>query len=167
MVYLISDKYESINSFVSRGLCIYRLVSFMHYTWVYSVRIKMSVDVEMNPGPKPSSCKKFSISNRNLKSISGPNFIKISFLSACISIHNFDILGLSENYLDSTISSNDNNLLTPGYDFYRVDHQSNVKCGGICIYYKNCLPLKVANIQYLQKCINSEMKVGDKLCNVA
>ena len=35
----------------------------------------------------------------------------------------------------------------------------------ICIYYKNVLPLKVTNIQYLQECVNFEMKNGDKLCN--
>ena len=48
---------------------------------------------------------------------------------------------------------------------YRADHPSNVKRGGICIYYKNCLPLKVANIQYLEECSNFEMKIGEKLCN--
>ena len=37
--------------------------------------------------------------------------------------------------------------------------------GGVCIYYKNFLPLKVIGIQYLQECINFEMKIGEKLCN--
>ena len=119
----------------------------------------------MNPGPKPSSCNKFSICHWNLNSISVHNFIKLSLLRAHISVHNFDILCLSETYRDSTISSNDSNLIIPGYDLYRADHPSNVKCGGICIYYNNFLPLKVTNIQYLQECINFEMKIGDKLCN--
>ena len=48
---------------------------------------------------------------------------------------------------------------------HRADHASNVKREGICIYYKNCFPLKVANIQYLKECINFEIKIGDKLCN--
>ena len=30
---------------------------------------------------------------------------------------------------------------------------------------KNFLPLKVIDIQYLQECINFEMKIGEKLCN--
>ena len=138
---------------------------FMHYIWVYSITIKMSGDIEMNPGPKPSSCNKFSICHWNLNIISAHNFIKLSLLRAYISVHNFDILCLSETYLDSTISSNDSNLIIPGYELYRADHPSNVKRGGICIYYKNLLPLKVTNIQYLQGCINFEMKIGDKLCN--
>ena len=40
------------------------------------------------------------------------------------------MLCLSETYLDSSISSNDNNLTIPGYDLYRADHPSNVKRGG-------------------------------------
>ena len=34
----------------------------MRYIRVYSIIIKMSGDIEMDPGPKPSSCNKFSIS---------------------------------------------------------------------------------------------------------
>ena len=41
----------------------------------------------------------------------------------------------------------------------------NVKLGGICIYYKISLPLKVKNIHYLQEYINFEIKIIDKLCN--
>ena len=91
----------------------------------------MSGDIEMNPGPKPSSCNKFYICHWNLNSISTDNFIKLSFLHDYISIYNFDILCLSETYLDSTTSSNDSNLVIPGYDLYRADHLSNVNCGGI------------------------------------
>ena len=36
---------------------------------------------------------------------------------------------------------------------------------GVCIYYKISLPLNIKNIQYLQECINFEIKMKDKLCN--
>ena len=45
---------------------------------------------------------------------------------------------------------------------YRADHPSSVKRGEICIYYNNLLPSKIRNIQYLQECMNFEMKIGDK-----
>ena len=35
-----------------------------------------------------------------------------------------------------TLSDNDN-LRIPGYELIRVDHPSNQKRGGICIYHKN------------------------------
>ena len=103
----------------------------------------------------------------NLNSTSAHNFIKISLLCAYVSTHNFHILCLSETYLDSNISSNNNNLAIPGYNLYRADHLSNVKRGGEGkgIYHKNVLPLKVIDIQYVQECINFEIKIGKRLCN--
>ena len=52
----------------------------------------------------------------------------------------------------------------PGYDLFRADHPSNTKRGGVCIYYRNSLPLKILNIQYLHECINFEIRIGGKLC---
>ena len=52
----------------------------------------------------------------------------------------------------------------PGYDLFRADHPSNTKRGGVCIYYRNSLPLKILNIQYLYECINSEIRIGNRLC---
>ena len=52
----------------------------------------------------------------------------------------------------------------PGFDLFRVDHPSNTRRGGVCIYYRNSLPLKILNIQYLHECINFEIRIGGKLC---
>ena len=137
----------------------------MHYICVYSIRVKMSGNIEMHVRPKPSSSSTFSICHWNLNSVSVHNFINLSLLRTYISIHNSVVLCLSETYFGSTISSNDGNVIIPGYDLYRADHPSNAKHGGICIYYKTGLPLKLTNIHYMQECINFEVKIGKKLCN--
>ena len=123
------------------------------HIWICSILINLSGDIEKNSRPKPISCDKFSICHWNLNSISAHNFIKISLLRAYVSTQYFDILCLSETYLDSSISSNDSNLTIPGYDLYRADDPSNVKrvgggagAGRSCIYCKNFLPLKVIDI---------------------
>ena len=36
---------------------------------------------------------------------------------------------------------------------------------GLCIYYRNFLPLKLIDIHYLNECIAFEIKFGDKVCN--
>ena len=141
------------------------LATYVHHIWVCPILITLCGDIEKNPGPKPSSCDSFSICHWNLKSISVHNFIKISLLHAYVSTHHFDILCLLETYLDSHISSNDNNLTIPGYDLYIADHPSNVKLvgewrGGDCIY-RNFLLLKLIDIQYLQECINFELKIRE------
>ena len=92
------------------------------------------------------------------------NFIKISLLKAYTATHKSDVIHLSETYLDSSISNDDYNLEIPGYDLFRADHPSNTKWGGVCIYYRNSLPWKILNIQYLHECINFEIRIGGKLC---
>ena len=81
------------------------------------------------------------------------------------SLHKFDIICLSETYLDSNTPLNDDNLEISGYTLVRSDHPSNTKRGGVCLYYKNNLPLRVINIGYLNECLTLELTVGDKTCN--
>ena len=56
-------------------------------------------------------------------------------------------------------------MQVPGYNLYRKDHPLNSERGGVYIYYKISLPLKIKNIHYLQEYINFEIKIKDKLCN--
>ena len=114
--------------------------------------------------PSIGSKKSFSICHWNLNSISAHNFIKISLLKTYIATHKLDVVCLSETYLDSSISNNDDNLEIPGYDLYRADHPANTKRGGVCIYHRNSLPLKILGIQYLHECINFEIRIEGKLC---
>ena len=131
---------------------------------MYLILTKRYGDIEQNPGPTPNSCQSFSKFHWNLNSISAHNFIKIFLLKTYIAAHKLDVICLSETYLDSSISNDDDNLEIPGYDLYRGDHSSNTKRGGFCIYYRNSLPLKILGIQHLHESINFEVRIGDKLC---
>ena len=91
--------------------------------------------------------------------------MKLSLLRVYITVHEFDVICLSETYLDSSILQDHVNLQISGYNLYREALPLNVKRGGVCIYYKISLPLKIKNIHYLQECINFEIKIKDKLCN--
>ena len=96
--------------------------------------------------------------------MSAHNYSKIYLLTTYISIHDFDIICLSETYLTSTTDINDENLKIPGYIMYRVDHPSDVKGGGVCIYCKTMLPLEVSSTNFLQECINFKVSIGNKKC---
>ena len=67
-------------------------------------------------------------------------FTKVSLLSAYSSVHKFDIICLSETYLNSETPSDDENLKIAGHNLVREDHPSNSKRGGASIYYKSSLP---------------------------
>ena len=71
----------------------------------------------------------------------------------------------SETFLESSILSDDVNLDIPEYNLVRADHQANTKRGGVCVYFRKSLPLRILDIHFLYECINFEMRIGDKVCN--
>ena len=128
--------------------------------------IIVSGDVETHLGLQSKRCQEFSICHWNLDSITTHSFIKASLLKAYITIYNYDVICLSERYLDSSIPSDDENLEIPSYDLIRAEHPSNSKLGGVCVYYRNSQPLKILDIFYLQKRIVFELKIGNKSCKI-
>ena len=69
-------------------------------------------------------------------------------------------------YLNHDAFFNDENLRIPGYRLIRIDHPSNQKRGGICIYHRDFLPVKVSNVSYLKECLNFSLSVNGKQCNI-
>ena len=76
-----------------------------------------------------------------MNSISAHNYARLSLLRAYLAFDKLDIICLSETYINSSISPGDETLEISGYNLVRSDHPLNSKCGGVCIYYKNYLPL--------------------------
>ena len=94
-------------------------------------------DIEKNPGPKYSSLK---FCHWNLNGLTAHDSIKISLLQAYIIQNNYDIICLSETFLNSSIQTNDDRISIDGYNLIRADHPSDSKRGGVCIYYKEHIP---------------------------
>ena len=104
----------------------YVLILIYYLQWCSSL-ILLSGDIETNPDPTP-------ICHWNLNSISAHNFAKLSLLAAYNLVHSFDIICLSETYLNSEIPPNDTRLELPGYNLFRSDHPFNNRRGGVCVY---------------------------------
>ena len=64
---------------------------------------------------------------------------------------------ISETYLDSSISNDDTALSLPGYNLARSDHAGNVERGGVCLYYKEKLSLRMINVSFLSQCVLCEV----------
>ena len=96
----------------------------------------------------------------SLESITSHNYHTISLLKAYISLHNLEVVCISETYLVSTTELDDKNLETAGYNLLRTDHASNSKRGSVCVLYKTSLALKLTVVQYLQECLIFEILVG-------
>ena len=75
---------------------------FLFPNQVSSLLLILSNDVELNPCPKKDSSKRnFSIAHWNLNSIAAQNFVKLSQLEAYNTLHSYDLICLSETWLNS------------------------------------------------------------------
>ena len=125
--YIVRVKSRTICGYLHILLHISLIFLYANHFWFFKIAVKLSGDVEENPGPKPSSSQSFSICHWNLNSISAHNYMKLSLLRAYLSTHKFDVICISETYLNSDTSTVDENLEMTGYTLIRADHPSNTK----------------------------------------
>ena len=90
----------------------------------------------------------------NLNSIAAHTFSKLSLLETYNIQHNFDMIGLLETFLDSSIQINNERLYMKGNKLIRTYNSSDSKKGGLSIHYKKNpsfvqLKLKIWMIAYL------------------
>ena len=124
----------------------------------------ISGDFEQNPAPEKEKSH-ITFWNWNLNGLMAHNFIKVSLLHTLAVTNDYDIICLIETFLDSSIDNDDDRIPIPGYNLLRTDHSSNTKRGGVCIYYKDHLPIiKRNDLCQLHECLVTEMRIGKKKC---
>ena len=122
-------------------------------------------DIKINPGPKTTSDHNLSVCYWNLNGITTNNFIKKSLLEAYNTIHNYDIICISETFLNSDLSHDDSRLSLQGYELIRCDNPNDLKRGGICIYFKEHLPLtRRTDVSPLNESIICEITINNSKC---
>ena len=85
-------------------------------------------NIKLNPGlKKDKPCDKFSQCHWNLNSIAAHDFSTLSLLEAYNTHLMYDIICLSEIYLDSSVPYNDPRFKLSGYKLVRADKLSNNK----------------------------------------
>ena len=119
-------------------------------------------DIVENPGPKYSS---LTFCHWNLNGLTAHDSTKISLLQAYITQLNYDIICLTETFLNSSIVSDDNRIKIDGYSLIRSDHPRDSKKGGVCIYYKEHIPLILRDdINTLDNCLVTEIRSQNEKC---
>ena len=69
---------------------------------------------------------------------------------------------LSETLLNSSLQNDDHNLVLNGNKLVRADNPSALKRGGVSIYFKESLPIKVLNITNLHECLVCELSLNGR-----
>ena len=109
---------------------------FLHFRFIQLIR---SGDIEIQPGPIKNALK---FCHWNLNSVLAHDRIKISLLEAYNSVYNYDILVLGETYLSGDISHDETFIERFSKNPFRKDDPSGLHKGGVCMYFKENLPIK-------------------------
>ena len=130
--------------------------------WIFNLLLLLSSDIHPNPGPLNDNNDFlngfFSFCNWNLNTLSKDNFNRISILEAHNSIFKYDIISLCETSLNDDLPVPDNAL--PKY--YPYNHPSGERKGGVGIFYKDDLPIRIRNDLSFDECLVTELIFGRK-----
>ena len=114
-------------------------------------------DIERKPGPKKEQIKYCSCFHWNVNSLLAQNMWKISQIEENNSVYNYDFICISETYFDSSVLEGDRNFQLNGYYLIRADHPINTKTGGVCIYHKESLRVRLVKLSNLIQCVVCEV----------
>ena len=132
--------------------------------WYLLLHLIISSDIHPNPGPfhdiNNFNGGFFSFCNWNLNTLSKDAFSRVSLLEAHNTNFNYDIISLCETSLNDTIQIPDNIL--PGYKYFTCNHPDGNRSGGVGIFYKETLPLRLRQDLSFEECIVSELIFGHK-----
>ena len=88
--------------------------------------------------------------------------VKLSSIADYNTIHKYNVICIGETYLDSSLRTDDRDILINAYNIIRADHPSNNTRGGGCIYYRESLAIQLVKTNYLSECLLCEVSINNK-----
>ena len=134
---------------------------FTFFVYLFSWMLFLSGDTETNPGKKSNLNNHSTIYHWNLNSLCAHNFAKVHLGKAYLAVQKIDIECFSGTYLKSSFPFYSEILYIPDYVIARGNRPLKSKRGGISIYCKNYLPLKVLNVKFLHEHMAFDLQSGD------
>ena len=119
--------------------------------------------MEINPGPDASKKGNISFAVWNLDSLPARDFARIPLIETLQATYDFDIFGMCESML--TADNLNEDIFINGFspDPIRADKPLNIRNGGVCLYFKESLPIKErCDLEILPETIVAEIKLNKK-----
>ena len=134
---------------------------FQFFSLIFiEVELILASNIHPNPGQFDNRLK---FCHWNLNGVCARDKIKIPLLEAYNSIFHYDLMVLTETYLNKTVKNED--IIIDGFstEIFRGDHPSGDKQGGVCVYFKENLPVKRRkDLEILQETVICEISLGRK-----
>ena len=121
--------------------------------------IILSNDVSRNSGP-PFHDSFSNFMSWNVNFIAKDEFQRVRLIDAHNSIFKYDFISLCETSLNDSIKLPD--ILLNDYTFVHSKNPTNTRHGGVGLFYKNALPIKIRNDLSLDESIVIELNFGRK-----
>ena len=148
---------------VIKGYCTEKVKNICFCCFVLQILLIMSGSVELNPGPLNTKLKNLSFAIWNLHSLPARAFARVPLIESFQSTYDFDVFGVCESMLTDKVSNED--IFIDGFspDPFRADKAANIRNGGVCLYFKECLPIKQRrDLQKLPETIVAEVMLKRK-----
>ena len=136
-------------------------LSLLTFLYIFLL-LRSHGDSELKQGPSKTKENTLFVCHWNLNFITTHNFSKLTQLKVYVSTYKYDFIFLSETYLDS--STPDNLIGIEGYNLVRADHPDNIKRGGVSIYYKESLHVRVISLPFFKEALLLKMSYNKKRC---
>ena len=133
--------------------------------WYFSLLSTLSLDIHSNPGQELSHKRHYkeiflSFCNLNLDTSSKNDFYRIALHEAHNLIFDYDIISLCETSLNDSFGSNDIKL--PGYKFFQWNNPNDSLTGGVNIFYKKLLTLRIRTDYVLMNILSLNYNLSRK-----
>ena len=136
--------YCVIHRILNASICLvkHQLVSLYSNLWWMFLLIVVSNPRLLNPGPAPSPLRKhpLKILHLNPNSIIAHDGARIHAIEALNTIHNYDVIAITESALHSSISNDVIQL--NGFIPIRRDLPDDITHGGVLLYHKESLAVR-------------------------
>ena len=159
---IISRKIAMANLFISKLISV-EIKNFFFSLFVLQILLVISGSVELNPGPGRTKKNNLSFAIWNLDSIPARDYARIPLIEAFQSTYQFDIFGVCESLLNDSIPNRD--IVIDGFspDPYRADKPNDMRNGGVCLYFKEDLPItQRRDLEKIPETIVAEVKLNRK-----
>ena len=135
--------------FTVHSIFFIKILNVLYSSYFLHLLLLQHGNIESNPGPKKEQIKYLTCCHWNVNSLLGQNMCKISQIEAYNSLYNYDFICISETYFDLSTLEGDRNFQLNGYHLIRADDPSNTKRGGVCIYRKESLGVRLVKFSNL------------------